>query len=134
MEARGDSETRKTTSNNPWDKQQHQLQAGILQRAWTRASRIALKQQPMEMRTVWKSMFWKIRLLSIVGPHDDFFFLAGTGLVGWRLQLSVPNKLIETNKHKKAAVKQRSEYLITCCSMRSGCSARRKFFSGTQQK
>ena len=28
-----------------------------------------------------------------------------------RLQLSVPTKLIETNKHKKTAVKQRSELL-----------------------
>ena len=56
-----------------------------------------------------------------------------------RLQLSVPTKLIETNKHKKTAVKQRSEllnYLLQHADfVSSGCSAtRRKFLSATQQK
>ena len=56
-----------------------------------------------------------------------------------RLQLSVPTKLIETNKHKKTAVKQRSEFLNYLLQhadfVSSGCSAtRRKFLSATQQK
>ena len=56
-----------------------------------------------------------------------------------RLQLSVPTKLIETNKHKKTEVKQRSElfnYLLQHADfVSSGCSAtRRKFLSATQQK
>ena len=56
-----------------------------------------------------------------------------------RLQLSVPTKLIETNKHKKTAVKQRNELLNDLLQhadfVSSGCSAtRRKFLSATQQK
>ena len=70
--------------------------------------------------------------------HLHFFF-GRYGPRRLRLQLSVPTKLIETNKHKKTAVKQRSEllnYLLQHADfVSSGCSAtRRKFLSATQQK
>ena len=68
-----------------------------------------------------------------------FFFWGRYGPRRLRLQLSVPTKLIETNKHKKTAVKQRSEllnYLLQHADfVSSGCPAtRRKFLSATQQK
>ena len=67
------------------------------------------------------------------------FFFGRYGPRRLGLQLSVPTKLIETNKHKKTAVKQRSEllnYLLQHADfVSSGCSAtRRKFLSATQQK
>ena len=70
---------------------------------------------------------------------DVHFFFGRYGPRRLRLQLSVPTKLIETNKHKKTAVKQRSEllnYLLQHADfVSSGCSAtRRKFLSATQQK
>ena len=73
----------------------------------------------------------------ISAPSSVFFGRYGPRRL--RLQLSVPTKLIETNKHKKTAVKQRSEllnYLLQHADfVSSGCSAtRRKFLSATQQK
>ena len=70
---------------------------------------------------------------------DDLFFFGRYEPRRLRLQLSVPTKLIETNKHKKTAVKQRSEllnYLLQHADfVSSGCSATwRKFLSATQQK
>ena len=72
-------------------------------------------------------------------PWEHCFFFGRYGPRRLRLQLSVPTKLIETNKHKKTAVKQRSEllnYLLQHADfVSSGCSAtRRKFLSATQQK
>ena len=74
---------------------------------------------------------------NLVIPRGFFFGRYGPRRL--RLQLSVPTKLIETNKHKKTAVKQRSEllnYLLQHADfVSSGCSAtRRKFLSATQQK
>ena len=43
--------------------------------------------------------------------QKQLFFFGRYGPCGLRLQLSVPTKQIETNKHKKTAVKQRSELL-----------------------
>ena len=51
------------------------------------------------------------RYLIKVFPRTGCFFFGRYGPRRLRLQLSVPTKLIETNKHKKTAVKQRSELL-----------------------
>ena len=80
--------------------------------------------------SVWYVQFQDSHILGLFGRY---------GPRRLRLQLSVPTKLIETNKHKKTAVKQRSEllnYLLQHADfVSSGCSAtRRKFLSATQQK
>ena len=54
---------------------------------------------------------YALKTASKVGGGHFGHFFGRYGPRRLRLQLSVPTKLIETNKHKKTAVKQRSELL-----------------------
>ena len=76
--------------------------------------------------------FAREAVMNRASEHNLVFFFGRYGPRRLRLQLSVPTKLIETNKHKKTG-KQRSELLNDLLQhadfVSSGCSATRRSFS-----